>query len=89
VPGWQALDLGRTANTITEDGKPFADSTGGAARDPIAALVDFANLMKERGGAKSGFVTTGSWTGMVFTKRGTQIAADFGPLGRVEIAFQD
>jgi 2-keto-4-pentenoate hydratase len=33
------------------------------------------------------FVTTGSWTGMVFTKRGARIVADFGPLGRVEVAF--
>jgi 2-keto-4-pentenoate hydratase len=60
----------------------------GAARDPVAALVEFANLMRSRGGAKAGcFVTTGSWTGMVFTRHGTRIAADFGPLGRVEIAF--
>ena len=44
--------------------------------------------MNGRDGAKAGtFVTTGSWTGMVFTKRGAHIAADFGPLGRVEIAF--
>ena len=59
-----------------------------AARDPIAALVDFANLMNGRCGAQAGtFVTTGSWTGMVFTKRGARIVADFGPLGRVEVAF--
>jgi 2-keto-4-pentenoate hydratase len=87
VPGWESLDLSRTAITVTENSKPFADSSGGITRDPIAALVDFANFMKERGGARNGFVTTGSWTGMVFTKRGAQIVADFGPLGRVEIAF--
>ena len=88
VPGWEALDLGRTAITVTEDGEPFADSRSGAARDPVAALVDFVNLMSRRGGAKAGtIVTTGSWTGMVFTKRGAHIAADFGPLGRVEVAF--
>jgi 2-keto-4-pentenoate hydratase len=88
VPDWEKLDLGQTAITVTEDGEPFADSAGGAARDPIAALVEFANLMNGRGGAKARtFVTTGSWTGMVFTKRGTRIVADFGPLGRVEIAF--
>ena len=75
-------------SAVTEDGEPFADSTAGAARDPVAALVDFANLMNNRGGAKAGtFVTTGSWTGMVFTKRGARIVADFGPLGRVEVAF--
>jgi 2-keto-4-pentenoate hydratase len=88
VPDWEKLDLGRTAITVTEDGEPFADSAAGAARDPIAALVDFVNLMNGRGGAKAGtFVTTGSWTGMVFTKRGTHIVADFGPLGRVEVVF--
>jgi 2-keto-4-pentenoate hydratase len=88
VPDWEKLDLGHTRITVTEDGEPFADSAAGAARDPVAALVDYANLMNGRGGAKAGtFVTTGSWTGMVFTKRGTRIVADFGPLGRVEAAF--
>lgn len=88
VPSWQQLDLAATRMAITEDGRPFADSSMGAARDPVAALVEFANLMRGRGGVKAGiFVTTGSWTGLVFTRRGVRIGADFGPLGRVEIAF--
>jgi 2-keto-4-pentenoate hydratase len=88
VPNWESLDLGRTAIRVTEDGEPFADSSAGAARDPVAALIEFVNLMSARGGAKAGtIVTTGSWTGMVFTRRGARIAADFDPLGRVEIAF--
>jgi 2-keto-4-pentenoate hydratase len=90
VPNWEIHDLSATRITVTENGEPFASSSTGAARDPISALVDFANLMNARGGAKAGaFVTTGSWTGMVFTKRGATIVADFGPLGRVEIAFRD
>jgi len=88
APGWEQLDLSRTEIWVTEDGKPFADSSIGAARDPVAALVDFANLMRTRGGAKAGtFITTGSWTGMVFTRHGAKISADFGSLGRVDIAF--
>lgn len=88
VPNWEALDLGRTAITVTEDGEPFADSSRGAARDPISALVEFANLMRARGGINADtIVTTGSWTGMVFTRRGACIVADFGPLGRVEVSF--
>lgn len=88
VPGWEALDLGGVRITVTEDGEPFADSKGGAARDPVAALVEFVNLMNGRGGATAGtIVTTGSWTGMVFTRRGGHIVADFGPFGRVEVAF--
>ncbi|MGC2202348.1 MAG: fumarylacetoacetate hydrolase family protein [Stellaceae bacterium] len=88
VPNWEAVDFTRTRITVAEDGEPFADSTGNPARDPLAALVEFANLMSSRGGTKAGqIVTTGSWTGMVFTKRGAHIVADFGPLGRVEVAF--
>lgn len=88
VPNWEALDLGRITITITEDDEPFADSSRGAARDPIVALVEFANLMRGRGGTTAGtIVTTGSWTGMVFTRRGAVIVADFGPLGRVEVSF--
>ncbi len=88
VTDWGSQDLGLTRITVTEDGEPFADSGSGAARDPLAALVDFANLMNGRGGVKAGtIVTTGSWTGMVFTKRAARIVADFGALGRVEVAF--
>src|ERR1700747_82584 len=53
VPDWEKLDLGQTAITVTEDGEPFADSAGGAARDPIATLVAFANLMNGRGAAQA------------------------------------
>jgi 2-keto-4-pentenoate hydratase len=88
VADWRERDLTATKMTITADDRPFADSSAGIRRDPVAALVEFANLMRERGGAKAGtFVTTGSWTGMVFTERGRRIAADFSPLGRIEISF--
>ena len=88
VADWRKLDFGRTEIRITQDDQPFADSSAGAARDPVAALVDFANLMRMRGGARAGtFVTTGSWTGLVFTRHGARISADFGPLGRIGITF--
>ena len=88
VPDWEALDLSRVEMRVVADGKPFADSSMGPVRDPVAALVEFANLMRSRGGVAAGsYVTTGSWTGLVFTRRGTHIAADFGRFGRVEIAF--
>jgi 2-keto-4-pentenoate hydratase len=88
VPDWPARDLAATQMTITADGRPFADSSAGVKRDPVAALVEFANLMRSRGGAKAGsIVTTGSWTGLEFTRHGARIVADFGPLGRIDIAF--
>ena len=90
VADWRKLDFGRTEIRITQDDRPFADSSSGAARDPVAALVDFANLMRMRGGARAGtFVTTGSWTGLVFTRHGARISADFGPLGHIDITFAD
>ncbi len=88
VPDWQERDLAATKMAITADGRPFADSSAGVKRDPAAALVEFANLMRSRGGAKAGsFITTGSWTGLEFTRHGARIVADFGPLGRIDIAF--
>ncbi|MGH7061650.1 MAG: 2-keto-4-pentenoate hydratase, partial [Stellaceae bacterium] len=88
VPNWQERDLAATKMAITVDGRPFADSSAGVKRDPAAALVEFANLMRSRGGAKAGsFITTGSWTGLEFTRHGARIVADFGPLGRIDIAF--
>jgi 2-keto-4-pentenoate hydratase len=88
VPEWQARDLAATRMTITVDGRPFADSSAGVRRDPVAALVEFANLMRARGGAKAGWiVTTGSWTGLEFTRRGSRVAADFGPFGHIDIDF--
>ena len=90
VPGLrEALDLARAEMRITEDSRPFADSSVGAARDPVAAPRRVCQSDADaRGGAKAGtFVTTGSWTGMVLTRHGAKIAADFGLLGRVYIAF--
>jgi 2-keto-4-pentenoate hydratase len=57
--------------------------------DPVGLLVDLVNhVASRRGGVAIGtFVTTGTHTGMVFTAPGTRISADFGPLGRVEVAF--
>jgi len=88
VPDWQKRDLTATKMTITANGEPLADSSIGPTRDPAAALVEFANLMRGRGGAKAGWIiTTGSWTGLEFTRRGACVAADFGPFGRIEVAF--
>jgi 2-keto-4-pentenoate hydratase len=87
--GWQGMDLVHPPIAVTADGEPFADCTGLRAGDPIGLLLDLVNhVARVRGSVPAGtFVTTGTHTGMVFTKSGTQIAADYGPLGRVEISF--
>jgi len=88
VPGWEKLDLRHPAVKVTEDGAAFAESNPEVARDPLGALVEFADIMNARGGVKAGtFVTTGTLTGLVFAPREAKILADFGALGRVEAAF--
>jgi len=87
--GWQGTDLAHPPIEVTADGKPFAECTGLRAGDPIGLLVDLVNhVAKQRGGVPVGtFVTTGTHTGLVFTEPGTQIRADYGALGRVEVSF--
>jgi 2-keto-4-pentenoate hydratase len=87
--GWQGMDLVHPPIAMTADGKPFAECTGLRNGDPVGLLVDLVNhVASRRGGVAIGtFVTTGTHTGMVFTAPGTRISADFGPLGRVEVAF--
>lgn len=87
--GWQGIDLVHPPIDVTADGKPFADCTGLRAGDPIGLLVDLVNyLTKQRGGVPAGtFVTTGTYTGMVFSEPGATIRAEYGPLGRVEVSF--
>jgi 2-keto-4-pentenoate hydratase len=88
VAGWEGLDLSLPQITITADGEFFAETTLPQPRDPVAIVLAFAEIMRGRGGAKAGtIVTTGSFTGLVFTKPGTRIIADFGALGRVEALF--
>ncbi len=87
--GWQGMDLVHPPIAVTADGQPFAECTGLRAGDPIGLLVDLVNhVAKAKGGVAAGtFVTTGTHTGMVFTAPGTEIRADYGPLGRVEVSF--
>ena len=87
--GWQGLDLVHPPIMVTADGEDFAECTGLRAGDPVGLLVDLVNhVANARGEVPAGtFVTTGTHTGMVFTRPGARIAADYGPLGRVEVAF--
>src|SRR6266567_3113070 len=86
--GWEGMDLVHPPIAVTNGGKDFAECTGLRAGDPIGLLIDLVNhVATKRGGAPRGtFVTTGTHTGMVFTKPGAQIRADYGPLGRVEVS---
>jgi len=87
--GWQGIHLVHPPIEVTNHGEAFAECTGLRAGDPIGLLVDLVNFVaSNRGEVPEGtFVTTGTHTGMVFTKPGAEIRADYGPLGLVEVSF--
>jgi 2-keto-4-pentenoate hydratase len=88
VSNWDGIDLAHPPIEVTADGKPFAECTGLRAGTPIELVVAAVTHACGRGGVAAGTViTTGTHTGLVFTEPGTTIAADFGRLGRVEVAF--
>jgi 2-keto-4-pentenoate hydratase len=89
--GWQAMDLKHPPIAVTANGKDFAECTGLRTGDPIDLLITAVNLIVRRQGrapAVGTLVTTGTHTGMVFTEPGADIRADYGSLGRVEVAFR-
>jgi 2-keto-4-pentenoate hydratase len=85
---WDGIDLAHPPIEVTADGKPFADCTGLQAGTPIELVLAAVAHANGRGGVAAGTViTTGTHTGLVFTEPGVTIVADFGRLGRVEVAF--
>ena len=87
--GWRNMDLAHPPIAVTAGGKAFAECTGLRAGEPVGLLVDLVNHLAQRQGAVPAgtFVTTGTHTGLVFAEPGAQIAADYGPLGRVAVSF--
>jgi 2-keto-4-pentenoate hydratase len=85
---WDGIDLAHPPIAVTADGKHFADCTGLRAGTPIELLLAAVAHANGRGGIAAGTViTTGTHTGLVFTEPGVRIVADYGRLGRVEVAF--
>ena len=88
---WRAIDRASVPLTVTTDGAHVAGGIGAnALGDPMNALVWLANALARRGLslAAGDLVTTGNiCDDPVRPVAGAATVADFGPLGRVEIAF--
>ena len=88
---WRVIDRARTPLAVSVDDVPTARGMGAnALGDPLNALVWLANALARRGLALAAgdLATTGNvCDDPVVPKAGQTIAADFGPLGAVEIAF--
>jgi 2-keto-4-pentenoate hydratase len=87
---WRGLDLKAQPVAMTIDGQPRGAGTGARALgDPLNVMVWLANQQSRRGrGLEKGLcVSTGTCTGLDPVKPGDTAVADFGSLGKVEIAF--
>jgi len=92
LTSWRPSDLNVVAVSMTLNG---AIQKTGSGRDvmghPLEALAWAVNHLAARGRAVAAgeVVTTGTCTGIVFAGPGDIGEADFGPLGRVTVAFSD
>lgn len=85
---WRGLDLKSHAVTMHVNGAAKGQGTGSRALgDPINVMIWLANQQSKRGrGLLAGdVVSTGTCTGLDGVQPGDQVAADFGPLGMVEL----
>ena len=86
---WKKLDLGKHTMTLSLDGTEVAQGRGAEILgDPFAALVLMANNPPAWTGLRKGaVVTTGSCTVPYLASKTGTYTADFGVLGKVEIAM--
>ncbi len=89
IADWRGLDLVRPPLTVTIGSAIAATTLGNNGGDPLRLFTGLVNHAAQHGGGlKAGdLVTTGSLMGVVFAKAGAAVVADFGALGRVELAF--
>ncbi|MSO76653.1 MAG: 2-keto-4-pentenoate hydratase [Alphaproteobacteria bacterium] len=90
VAEWRRIDVSRLASVLTIDGKVAVSTVGGnKAVDLVRLLVWVANHRRARGaGLKAGdFVTTGSYTGLIFTHPGAVVRAEFPGVGAVDLTY--
>ena len=86
---WRALDLVEQRPVITMRGRQFIGHGKNVLGDPRVALVWCANELRQLGlTLRAGeVVTTGTCHPLLPIQSGDLVAADFGALGRVSVAF--
>lgn len=86
---WRDLDLAGLEVTTSLNGRPQSRGSGAAVLGhPLNVTAWLANELPRRGLKLTAgdYVTTGVCTGVVIAAPGDAVAADFGPLGRVELS---
>lgn len=90
APDWRGLDLAAATVRLMVDGEEIREGVGAAVMGhPFDAVADYvAGIGAEGRNVRAGeIVSTGTWTLPYVAKAGDRIAADFGPLGQVEVAL--
>lgn len=88
---WRGIDLAAAAVRLTVNGNFLREGSGAAVLGhPLNALHWLANTLSMRGiGLQAGqYITTGVTMEVYMAEPGDSIVADFGPVGRVEAAFE-
>lgn len=90
VANWQSIDLAAQDVKLLVNGEVRERGSGSAVLGhPLNALLWLANSLNSRGlGLRAGqYITTGVTTDIYMAEKGDHIAAEFGPVGRVELMF--
>lgn len=90
ISEWRSFDLASHKVTLTVDGEIRAEGTGAnVLGHPFNVLDWFVNKHSSRGlDLKAGqIVSTGTCTGFHYIEEGQTAVAEFGEIGRIEVAF--
>jgi 2-keto-4-pentenoate hydratase len=90
IEDWRGFDLAAQPVRLTVNGKLWREGNGSAVLGhPLNALQWLANSLSSAGlGLKAGqYITTGVTMEVYMGECGDKIAADFGPVGAVELEF--
>lgn len=89
VPRWRTRKLEALPVRMLVNGRSVGEGSGqDCLGHPLKSLTWLANLLRARGGLKAGqVISTGTCTGFHRAEPGDRVAADFGRLGQVHLAF--
>lgn len=90
VPDWQSMIFSKESVTLSIDGIVRIERTGSNTSGDLMRLLPWlANEGAVRtGGLKAGqWVTTGSWTGAIFSNPGAVVDVEFSTAGKVQLRF--
>ncbi len=92
VEDWRSVDFAAAKASLAINGEIKAEGDGTAVMgDPVQSLVWTANeLIRIGKPLRAGdIVSTGTMTGLTPVAPGDTMVGDFGPLGKVEISFEE